>query len=161
MNDRNERVTLIRAEAIRFRKEIEKSDPDVLRLIFFGRFPRGCCGDASNLLATYLKEKGLGDFGYVLAYRGSAEEGTHRQHAWLEQDDLIVDITADQFEDAEQGVIVSVDSAWHRFFTKLDNHRTLAGCGGYDSETVERLCNAYREIRRHLPESIEVNLGIE
>jgi hypothetical protein len=32
---------------------------------FFQCFPRGCCGDTSELLAAYLKDQELGDFAYV------------------------------------------------------------------------------------------------
>jgi len=109
----NEHIALIQNAASKFRRAIEASDQEILRPVFHGKFPRGACGDASDLLATYLYEQGVGHFEYVLACRGSADNGTLRQHAWLEQDGLIVDITADQFQDAPKAVIVSANSDWH------------------------------------------------
>jgi hypothetical protein len=74
----------------------------------FSLFPRGACGDSTDLLGTYLKEKGLGEYNYMY---GSC--GIHGTHAWLQKDDLIIDITADQFDDIKESVIVTRKSIWH------------------------------------------------
>lgn len=65
----------------------------------FNRFPRGCCGDASDLLGEYLLEKDIQSI-YVCGnrYFDDPEEGT-QSHAWLLVDDMIADITGDQFSD--------------------------------------------------------------
>lgn len=78
--------------------------------ISFENFPRGSCGDTSVLLGTYLSEKGLGDFNYI---SGGKKIGKWSSHAWLEQNGLIIDITADQFEDQDLKVIVVRNSNWH------------------------------------------------
>lgn len=73
-------------------------------------FPRGACGDASRLLGLYLEALGLGKWTYV---QGEAGGEMFATHAWLEQDGLIVDITADQFDDVTEAVIVTRDRGWH------------------------------------------------
>ena len=56
-------------------------------------FPRGCCGIISELMGDYLNTVGIGEFGYVCGMKDGAS------HAWLEVDELIADITGDQFSD--------------------------------------------------------------
>lgn len=56
-------------------------------------FPRGCCGNISELMGDYLNTVGIGEFFYVCGMKDGAS------HAWLEVDGLNVDITADQFSD--------------------------------------------------------------
>ena len=73
-------------------------------------FPRGACGDASRLLGIYLESLGLGKWTYVQGQAGGQRFATH---AWVEQDGLIVDITADQFDDVAEPVIVTRDRSWH------------------------------------------------
>jgi hypothetical protein len=49
-------------------------------------------------------------------------------HAWIEADGVIVDITADQFQDISERVIVTTCSPWHGSFTREDNpHEALLG----------------------------------
>jgi hypothetical protein len=85
-------------------------DPESL-IITLREFPRGSCGDATLLLAKYLEENKCGKFDYVC---GEREEFSH---AWLQRDRLIVDITADQFDDQNSPVIVTEDHDWHSQFT--------------------------------------------
>jgi hypothetical protein len=81
----------IRQLATAFRAGIENCDPAKM-ILTMRQFPRGSCGDASLLLARYLRENGAGEFQYVLGERG---EGNHwTSHAWLEQAEVIVDIAA-------------------------------------------------------------------
>jgi len=83
-------------------------------------FPRGCCGDASLLLGTYLKEVGLGNFTYVCGERGCQADGNWASHAWLVQGSLIVDITKSQFPDCPDEITASYDSHWHNSFRVTD-----------------------------------------
>ncbi|NEK40683.1 hypothetical protein GR250_04470 [Rhizobium leguminosarum] len=70
-------------------------------------FPAGACGDASILLAHHLTQHGFGPFRYMCGRRGDAT------HAWLSHGELIIDITADQFDDFAEPVFVSSASTWH------------------------------------------------
>lgn len=78
--------------------------------ISFYKFPRGCCGDASDLLAHYLLENEIQTWyvcGTHYPSQGTAEESWEgiQSHAWLTTADprrtkhyQIIDITGDQFE---------------------------------------------------------------
>jgi|CEGC01.1.fsa_nt_gi hypothetical protein len=80
-------------------------------------FPRGNCGEMSWMLGAYLHDQGLGAFEYICGERGLAIEGTWSSHAWLCSDGIIVDITADQFDDVDDPVIVTEASKWHEQFS--------------------------------------------
>ena len=80
-------------------------------------FPAGSCGDASLLLGAYFfKDSGVLGFEYICGDRGSQQDNTWTSHAWLSNGKLIVDITADQFEDAPSDIIVAKHSLWHATF---------------------------------------------
>ncbi|ELA7364417.1 TPA: hypothetical protein RQK43_004389 [Vibrio vulnificus] len=104
-------------EVLLFRKVLEQVSGEVFRENEQD-FPSGCCDDASMLLAAYLKDLGFEKVAYI---RGSNALIT--RHDWLEVDDYIVDITADQFSDfgvcsmyeyAHKSVIVCKSSEFHR-----------------------------------------------
>ncbi|MGO6849604.1 hypothetical protein ACCS68_04270 [Rhizobium beringeri] len=79
-------------------------------------FPEGACGDASILLAHHLTQHGFGTFRYMCGRRGDAT------HAWLSDGELIIDITADQFDDFDVPVFVSSTSSWHDALDGGDIH---------------------------------------
>jgi len=92
-----------------FRHAIEACDQAHLPAAFQD-FPAGSCGDTTLLLAKFLEQNGFGHFDYVFG----AQEG--KTHAWLQKAGLIIDITADQFADMDQAVIVEYGSVWHDGF---------------------------------------------
>jgi hypothetical protein len=96
-------------ESLKFRKAVERCDKSRLPENL-SKFPEGVCREIVLLFSEHLNEKGFGEFEYV--------EGTRRgrQHAWLKRGTTIVDITADQFEDQDEKVIVSSRSCWHDEF---------------------------------------------
>jgi hypothetical protein len=49
----------------------------------------------------------------------SGQRGDH-SHAWLRADGVIVDITADQFDDMPESIIVAPRSPWHGTFEQRD-----------------------------------------
>ncbi|MGO7360229.1 hypothetical protein ACCS66_37055 [Rhizobium ruizarguesonis] len=53
-------------------------------------------------------------FDYVMGKAGEGDDW--HSHAWLQQDGAIIDITADQFPEIDQAVIVATDSSWHDEF---------------------------------------------
>jgi len=105
----------VEKQARRMRSALEALPRDKLP-ITMSVFPAGSCGDVSLLLGAYLKDSGIADFEYVSGARGSHNDNTWTTHAWLVRGSLIVDITADQYEDAPGKIIVSEDSPWHRTF---------------------------------------------
>ncbi len=137
--DRN--INELHKLAVIFRRAIIQCEPTKL-YITLQNFPRGACGDAALLLAKYLENNGYGQFDYVLGNRDG-----HR-HAWIQQKDLIIDITADQFEDQDCSVIVSYNHMWHSSFLGKIQH--VADLETYDSSTKINLIDSYNEIVRKI-----------
>ena len=126
--------------AYRFRLAILRSTPSTCRLATVQDFPRGACRDASLLLAKYLQVNNCGSSFFVLGERQGQD------HAWLQLQEFIIDITADQFADQDAAVIVSSDSSWHSSFNgKIHN---VADFCLYDSHSAFQLTRAYKAIAR-------------
>jgi hypothetical protein len=116
----------IRMNAAVFRGTLSESLPlgdDIL-----DGFPKRTCGDVSWLLGEYLYERHLGLWFYCWGLNDGSS------HAWLEQDGLIVDVTANQFADVGDEVIVSRNSSWYEQFTR-------GGNSGRDAARIETLEN--------------------
>ncbi|MDQ5827717.1 MAG: hypothetical protein M3441_26545 [Chloroflexota bacterium] len=140
-------IEAITLRARQFRAALEACDRSLLP-ISFQEFPRGSCGDAALLLGRYLQDCGLGPFNYVC---GSIREEGGRDfhsHAWLQRGDIIVDITADQFDEISEPVIVTRDHSWHdRFDGKV---RNIADYKIYDANTKSVLSAVYRNVVTHI-----------
>lgn len=95
----------INETASRIRKVLEKNR-DNTSDINFTDFPRGACGVTSELLGRYFR-----DFMNMEAYYVEASRDDDCTHAWVTIENLIIDITADQFD--QEPVIVSYNSPWH------------------------------------------------
>ncbi len=110
-------VQRVRQASVKFRKRFLEMPKD-FRPLGMTDFPRGSCGRMTTLLGSFLKREGLGVFTYVCAERGEecGPLNDWTSHAWLEKDGLIVDVTADQFDDCKDEVIVTTDSDFHRSF---------------------------------------------
>jgi len=74
------------------------------------QFPKAWCGVTARALGGYLLSQGFESVQYVLGYRGAIS------HAWLELGDIIIDITADQFDDCSERIIVAKESEFHNRF---------------------------------------------
>ena len=127
-------ITEISRLAAKFREAIllaPKSEFPWNSSMALSQFPRGCCGDTSQTLATYLySEVGL-VCDYVLGT--SNDLGSH---AWLEINGTVIDITADQFNDRgydSQKVYVGEKSDLHNNFettvTPDGRHTSLTESG--------------------------------
>ncbi len=101
-------------------------------------FPHGACGDVTLLLGHYLTERGHGEFRYYLGWRDG------RSHAWLQAGALIIDITADQFDDFDDPVFVSDHSPWHEGFAGTDQH--AANLNVFGEPTTSTLQSIYGAI---------------
>jgi hypothetical protein len=104
-------------------------------------FPHGSCGDASTLLGQYLFDQSLG----LWEYTGGERERDLHSHAWLECDGLIIDITADQFEDVDEPVIVTRDRSWHAQFVYSEARHPVQ-INEYDPGTQRWLWPIYERI---------------
>jgi len=94
------------------------------------------------LLLNALIEEELGSSGQ---YVGGLRAVDRTSHAWLELDGFIVDVTADQFPDASQPVVVTRDRSWHKQFE--ENTRQSASLFGYDCSTRDSYEFLLRELR--------------
>lgn len=110
----------VRKIAVAVRSALEWCPLDMLP---WPSFPSGACGDTSLILGQVLEDHGIHGFDYICGYKYQTD-GTTSSHAWLQKDSWIVDITADQFPEVFEAVIVSADSAWH---TEWHDDRPTAG----------------------------------
>jgi hypothetical protein len=124
----------VKKAALSFRALVEAAPKGGLP-ISLQNFPNGACGDTTLLLGRYLAELGHGEFRYYLGRRDG------RSHAWLQRGPLIVDITADQFDDFEAPVFVADDSPWHGGFAGEDQH--AADPTVFGEPTTSSLAAAY------------------
>lgn len=73
----------------------------------FSKFPYGCCGFTSDLLAKYLYENGI-----ETLYMSGKHKNNNQGHAWLETyDGTVIDITRDQFRN-RRGTLRSKDPVY-------------------------------------------------
>ena len=95
----------IREVACDLRKVLEEIAHEPCDVQFY-EFPKGACGPASELVCRYFREVLRLDAKYI-----SADRSDECSHAWVSVSGFIVDITADQFDQAP--VIVAENSQWH------------------------------------------------
>lgn len=112
------RLHAIRNEVIKVRKALDKIDWEKMPILFRA-FPRGACGDISDILAEHLYSLGLQKIEYV---QGRLNDGTH---AWLETVGYAIDITADQFDEISSKVLFQPPNIWHSKYEV--EHRRKAG----------------------------------
>ena len=117
---------------------------------YFGRFPRGCCGDTSDMLAQYLVEHGI-KTKYIVGTYWDDETGDSQSHAWLLlNEETIIDITGDQFQynpvflNFNKQVYIGPMDAFHRLFE-------VEPWGIRDLDRLDaRQKNLYRKIIKHI-----------
>ena len=104
----------------------------------FRNFPHGSCSSACFLLGRWLTENGFHDFDYVVL-----KDGT-RSHVWVQNGDLVVDITGDQFGPPVPSVYVG-DKKKHPLATTFEERcRATVDYHNYDSRTRSCLDALYR-----------------
>ena len=80
-------------------------------------FPEGLCGCTSEMLECYLAENGVPSLTHVWGENPDSEE----THAWTRiRDDLIIDITLDQFSKSFPPVYIGKPLAIHKEFSILE-----------------------------------------
>ena len=137
----------VRAAAARLRRACEQEKPHLLD-VQFRLFPRGACGSTAVLLGEYLQRCGLGTWTYVSGW-AAAPRGTH---AWIERDGVIVDITADQFDEKiHEPVIVTTDPSWHaQFADRMGSHPATLEHEATISNQASVLASDFERLLRHL-----------
>jgi hypothetical protein len=148
------RIACLHQLASAFRKAIEEAKhdfPDYLKRKF-ASFPEQTCGHASTLLALYLMERGFNEVQQV--FNGCRGKNCDESHAWLEVGGLIVDITADQFSDRIEPVVVTRDHTWHSEFYGEIREPAIRHFDSHSTEAKENYEKAYAQIKKWLPEDL-------
>ena len=131
--------------ALEFRSALLKCDKNFL-VGTLRAFPKGSCGEASKLLAKYFKDMDQGVFYYVCGE--VINDKKFQSHAWLEKEDVIVDITADQFEEIKHPVIVTTNNSWYKQFGNLDSREI--NIENYNDNAKVVMLSSYRTIINNL-----------
>ena len=139
--------------ANQFRNAIDEAQVagEFINDTIFSGFPTGCCGFASDLLAEFLREKGIETYDVSGQY-GSGWDA--QSHAWLllmADQKTIIDITGDQFRDKPEllyynkSVYVGAVDAFHRLFiiNYCDMHKIGDGM-------QRRMDDLYRRIVKYI-----------
>lgn len=115
---------------------LEQAKPRLRHLPSLADFPLGACGDASLVLAWYLRQHGLTE---LIAYVCSNEIPSH---AWLEVEGWLVDITADQFSSGHPPIWVlpAAQSKFHQEYHPV-KHRN-ADFDKQDAQTQSSISQA-------------------
>lgn len=87
----------LEALVFEFRKAIELAKDNNEPGCFFRKFPTGQCGHASDMLAQLLIDNGIGPVRYINGTYYGEDGSVMQAHTWLVVEDLVIDITADQF----------------------------------------------------------------
>jgi len=126
MQNKQIMINELKEIAMRYRKAIEKAI-QTKEIIDYNlvNFPKGCCSFVSDYLQRYLYEQGIESL-YVSGEYGYGWGGY--SHAWLvAYEDIIVDITGDQYQDNEGElfydipVYVGEEDGFHKLFKYNDN----------------------------------------
>lgn len=128
------------AHEFRSALEIVRKERLYGRLRVFQHFPEGCCGYTSNLLAEYFHDNGIA-VKYVVSGETSREQYSH---CWIIlENDTIVDITADQFnektyfKDFEPIPKCCIVSSRHPLYSLFDRQIEASTDYGIDSYSGE------------------------
>ena len=114
--------------AKRFRRAIETADISKSSVgeeayLRMNEFPKGACSEVTDIFGIYLRKKySIDALSFVVA---QIEVGTkwYGNHQWLEHNNIIIDITADQFSSLNnQPVIVTRKSHFHLSYAKKVYH---------------------------------------
>lgn len=109
------------------------------------RFPNAACGDVTLLLGTALNDVVGIQFDYVAGRLGTSIKTI--SHAWLEFENLIVDITADQFAEIDSPVLITESGSWHKRFDGKPLH--IANISVYPNQ-IQDIENYYKKLIKEL-----------
>jgi hypothetical protein len=98
------------SEILKKARELFETRGSEIDSVCFGNFPRGACGNSSDIIGKWLSQKGVSGLKYAWGTRGQAS------HGWLEYKGYILDITSDQFADGCGSVFIWQNSKFHSSF---------------------------------------------
>ena len=128
-------LDILKTDLLRIREAFEQIDKTNIT-VGFEQFPYGSCGDTCEVLAEILGELGYGSFRYICGVNDAGQS-----HAWLKQESIIIDITADQFENIDESVYLGVSNEWYDSFEIIDEHP--AGYRRFNRDEVIELSDVH------------------
>ena len=141
-------ITFYKTLAMHFRKAFE--DIDLNKTAgFLPSFPDGCCPWASRFIGQFLLDEYKLSPQHVYAQCHPDENGSG--HEWIEVENIIVDITADQFnEDGSQlpkVIVCTVNSSkWHNRWENISKDSSFDGFLKYDEIAIKSNKIKYTDI---------------
>lgn len=108
--------------AIQFRNAIEAAKSAGESHDYIREFPKGQCGNISDIFSQYLIDLDIEPVFYVNGTYYGDNEDERWSHTWLEVDGIIIDLTADQFKlnnkplQNNTPVYVGLINDWYRLF---------------------------------------------
>ncbi len=128
--------------ASRLRATIDRAKVADAPIAWLSRFPRDCCNLAANLLLFDLSLAGVSKLRRLIAHV-PCDNSSRPRHVWVEADEFVVDITADQF--GQEPVIAAPHSVWHESLLGVEpyvpRHDAPEGISG---EEIARLKRAFK-----------------
>jgi len=136
--------TFISDTAHDLRATIERAQSGKADITWLPRFPEKCCNFAANLLLLELAQAGADRLRRMLGTVQDNRGDDLATHVWVQADDFVIDITADQF--GQRKVIVEQQSSWHDalhdvkpFLPKRDLPE------GVSEDEIARLSEVYKD----------------
>lgn len=152
-------MTNIKLLANQFRDAIDmaRDAGEFNKDFLFYKFPRGCCGDSSDLLAQFLLENDIKTDYVCGTYSDGSFDGIW-SHAWLLTNrHTIIDITGDQFKsnsvflNYDTPVYIGEKDDFHRLFLVHDRDiRKTNGLSALGVFCFPRLNELYMKIKKYL-----------
>ncbi|HBN08982.1 MAG TPA: hypothetical protein DD435_10160 [Cyanobacteria bacterium UBA8530] len=134
-------IDRLRSLAEQFRAAIVRCPKEMLP-VALQRFPRGACGTSCDLLGQYLIDSEHSSVEYICGHRGI------QSHAWLLVEGLIIDITANQFQEIGSEIIIKKGSRFHKSF--IEDFRRQGGIWRDEQYSQATLESTYQEIRSRI-----------
>lgn len=150
--------------AKQFRNAIDAAfeNGELRRCYPFSNFPYDCCEHTCDLLGQYLLENGIETF----QMNGTCKKDVSWHHVWLlTNDDIVIDITGDQFIDKlvsdkdVEAVHVGNEGTIHKIFilnripqanTTFTDENEFTGFDKHPSVRQARLLEVYEIVRQYL-----------
>ena len=126
-----------------FRQALDDASEEIRRFDAFRLYPKGCCGDCSRLLSRFIVEHDLPEPSYIL---GEKVDGS--SHVWLEINNVIIDITHNQFGEPPAVYIGGYDAPHVYLDFRVKKRERIA-----DEEYIDDnayLENIYSIAKRHI-----------
>ena len=151
----------LNVEACRFRTAIEMAKnageftPKQFKSERMNNFPKDCCDDTSDLFAHYLFLNFKISSRRIIGEYRDDNIGCTCFHSWLVVNELVVDLTGDQFEDdpsvpiKAEPVYVGENDDFHKQFTVVGDEFSI-GIESLSSSCFYRMKGLYGSIEKYI-----------